>query len=75
MNMCLLEVTMCAKSSHVWKMQKRPFPVGGWGGGVGGGSKKFENWGRLKNFRTAGLTDLGGLLLLGEGSSTQLHAM
>ena len=45
------------------------------GGGVGVGSKKFENWGRLKNFRTAGLTDLGGLLLLGEGSSTQLHAM
>ena len=47
----------------------------GMGGGGGVGSKKFENWGRLKNFRTAGLTDLGGLLLLGEGSSTQLHAM
>ena len=45
------------------------------GGGGGGGRKKIGEWGRLKNFRTAGLTDLGGLLLLGEGSSTQLHAM
>ena len=30
-------------------MQKQPFPVGG------GGSKKFEDWGRgLKNFKTGG---------------------
>ena len=28
-------------------MQKQPFPVGG-------GSKKFEDWGGLKNFRTDG---------------------
>ena len=58
---------MCEK----WRSGR--FQSGDGGGGVG--SKKFENWGRLKNFRTAGLTDLGGLLLLGEGSSTQLHAM
>ena len=57
------------------KCRSDRFQSGDGGGGGGGGSKKFENWGRLKNFRTAGLTDLGGLLLLGEGSSTQLHAM
>ena len=57
------------------KCRSGRFQSGDGGGGVGVGSKKFENWGWLKNFRTAGLTDLGGLLLLGEGSSTQLHAM
>ena len=29
---------MLVGSSHVWKMQKQPFPVGG------GASKKFEDW-------------------------------
>ena len=57
------------------KCRSGRFQSGDGGGGLGVGSKKFENWGRLKKFRTAGLTDLGGLLLLGEGSSTQLHAM
>ena len=44
------------------KMQKQPFLVG-WG------SKKFDDWGGLKNFRTGGLPIWGGggVLLL-EGS-------
>ena len=50
MNMCLLEVAMCAKcrSSHFQSE---------------GGSKKFEDLGGLKNFWTGGrVTDLGLLL-------------
>ena len=48
-------------------MQKQPFPVGG--------TKKFEDWGWLKIFRTR-----GGVLILGEVTfagvvSTPLHAM
>ena len=46
MNMCLLEVAMCEKcrSSHFQS----------------GGSKKFEDWGGVKNFKTATGGDLGG---------------
>ena len=51
-------------------MQKQPFSVGG-------GSKKFEDWGgggEGKNFRTGwGFTDLGGYFCW--GVSTPLHAM
>ena len=48
MSMCLLEVAMCGKcrSSHFQS--------------EGGESKKFEDRGGLKNFRTGGVTDLGG---------------
>ena len=49
-------------------MQKQPFPVRG-------GSKKFEDWGLggLKNFRTGGVTDLGGSFP--GGISTPCHDM
>ena len=45
---------MFVGSSHVWKMQKQPFPVRG-------GSKTFENWGEgVIKFRTGGVTFEGG---------------
>ena len=53
---------MLVGSSHVWKIQKQPFPVE-WGG-----SKRFEYWGGLTNFRTGGSLSLGGI-------STPLHAI
>ena len=49
MNMCLLEVAICEKC------RSRHFQSEG----GGGGSKKFEDWGG-GNFRTGGVTDLGG---------------
>ena len=66
MSMCLLEVAMCGKcrSSHFQS--------------EGGESKKFEDRGGLKNFRTGGVTDLGGGYFCwgggGGGVSTPLHA-
>ena len=43
---------------------------------VGGGSKKFEDWGRLKNFRTGRGYQFGdGDGEGGGGVSTPLHAM
>ena len=55
MSMCLLEVAMCGKcrSSHFQS--------------EGGESKKFEDRGGLKNFRTGGVTDLGGGYFCWEG--------
>ena len=50
------------------KMQKQPFLVG-WG------SKKFDDWGGLKNFRTGGLPIWGGGGTFAGGFSTPLHAM
>ena len=51
-------------------MQKQPFPVGG-------GSKKFEDWGGggLKKFRTEGVTDLGGSLFWGDLYSLHVKNM
>ena len=59
-NMCLLEAAMCenSRSSHFQSE---------WG------SKKFEDWGGLKTFRTGAITDLRGDTFHG-GLSTPLHA-
>ena len=41
-----------------------------------GESKKFDDWGELKIFRTGEVTDLGkGVIFTGGGVSTPLHAM
>ena len=63
--MCLLEVAMCEKcrSSHFQSEGRVK-------------SLRIGEKGGVKNFRTGGMvTDLGGLLLLGRGVSTPLHAM
>ena len=53
-NMCLLEVAMCVKCRSGHFQQE-------------GGSKTFEDWGGgVKNFRTGGVTNLGGGTFAGE---------